>query len=143
MSVVKVMVERERPARTIAVGDRVAQDLTDNQLPPDIMIVDDRIMRREIPSITATADETVTVRNPPGTITDEAWHAVKAAVNNPQRTKITVEGEEDLLALVAVLEAPQGSLIFYGQPREGIVAVKATEEMKQKIVRIIGEMKRA
>jgi uncharacterized protein (UPF0218 family) len=143
MTVVKAMVEREKPAKTITVGDRVSQDLTDHQLAPDIVIVDDKIMRKEILPITAAADNTINVHNPPGTITAEARQAVATAMRSLQRTRITVDGEEDLLTLVAIAEAPRGSLVFYGQPREGIVAVKATEETKQKVERIIEQMQKA
>ena len=143
MTVVKAMVEKEKPAKTITVGDRVSQDLTDHQLAPDILIVDDKIMRKEIPPITAAADSIIKVHNPPGTITAEARQAVVTAMRSLQRTRITVDGEEDLLALIAIAEAPQGSLVFYGQPREGIVAIKATEETQQKVRRIIERMQKA
>ncbi|MGB9135633.1 MAG: GTP-dependent dephospho-CoA kinase family protein [Candidatus Bathyarchaeia archaeon] len=143
MTMVKAMVDREKPTKTIAVGDRVSQDLIASQLFPDVLIVDNRVMRKEIPPISATADKTINVNNPPGTITDEAWHAIETALKSPQRTKITVDGEEDLLTLVAILTAPQGSIVFYGQPHEGIVAVKATAKTKQKVERMVEDMKMA
>ena len=38
--------------------------------------------------------------------------------------KIVVEGEEDLATLPAILYAPPGSVVVYGQPDEGSVLVK-------------------
>jgi len=136
------MVEKEKPTKIITVGDRVTQDLTSNQLFPDVLIIDNRVMRKEITPISATAENNMNVQNPPGTITDEAWQAIETAMRESRRTKITVDGEEDLLTLVAVLAAPENSLVFYGQPHEGIVAVKATVETKQKIQSMIKEMKK-
>jgi uncharacterized protein (UPF0218 family) len=51
-----------------------------------------------------------------------------------------VEGEEDLLTIVAVLYAPDGSFVVYGQPNEGIVVVKATPEKKDEANKLLNEM---
>jgi uncharacterized protein (UPF0218 family) len=142
MIMIKAMVEKEKPAKIVTVGDRVTQDLTSNKLFPDVLIIDNRVMRKEITPISATAENTMNVQNPPGTITDEAWQAIETAMQESKRTKITVDGEEDLLTLVAVLAAPENSLVFYGQPHEGIVAVKATAETKQRVQNMIEEMKK-
>ncbi len=141
MKTLKTMVENKKPSKLVTVGDQVSQDLYNHHLLPDLLIVDNRIMRREIPPISATADKVVTVKNPPGTITDEARLAVEKAMNASERTKIVVDGEEDLLALVAVLTAPENSLILYGQPHEGIVVVKVSAKMKQKVRKIVEAMK--
>lgn len=138
---VKILIEKESPTKIVAVGDQVSQDLTNHSILPSILIVDNRIMRKKIPPISATADNIINVKNPPGTITDEAWASIKQAMKSSQRSKIIVEGEEDLLTLVAILEAPENSLVFYGQPHQGIVVVKVTEAMKQKARKIFEAMK--
>jgi uncharacterized protein (UPF0218 family) len=51
-----------------------------------------------------------------------------------------VDGEEDLLALVAVLSAPEDALVVYGQPHVGIVVVKVTEETREKMRHIVDAM---
>ena len=43
---------------------------------------------------------------------------------------VLIEGEEDLLTIPAVMEAPLGAVVFYGQPLEGVVAVRVDEESK-------------
>ncbi len=137
----KTLIEKEKPAKIVTVGDQVSQDLTDHSLLPDVLIVDNKIMRKEIMPISATADQIINVKNPPGTITDEAWLAIEKALASPRRTKIVVEGEEDLLTLVAILAAPENSLVLYGQPHEGVVTVKATAEMKRRVREIVEAMK--
>ncbi|MDI6805914.1 MAG: DUF359 domain-containing protein, partial [Candidatus Bathyarchaeia archaeon] len=54
-----------------------------------------------------------------------------------------VDGEEDLLTLIAVLYAPQNSFVVYGQPYEGIVVVKVTPEKKAEVSEILKTMETA
>lgn len=104
------------------------------------MIVDNKIMRKPIEPIKVKADKTLFLRNPPGTITDEAWCVIDEAFKLDGRVKISVEGEEDLLTLVAVLHAPENSIVIYGQPHEGVVIINVTRDEKTTIRRIIEEM---
>ncbi len=135
-------IEREKPRKIVAVGDQVSKDLTDHSFMPDILIVDNRIMREKVAPIPISADRILRVRNPPGTITDEAWEAIERAAQSSERTKIVVEGEEDLLALVAIIAVPEDSVIIYGQPRKGIVLVRATSEMKRLTSEMVALMDR-
>ncbi len=141
VTIVQALIEKEKPAKTVTVGDQVSEDLTSHGLLPHVLIVDNKIMRKEIPPIIATCDIVVNVKNPPGTITDEAWLTIERAMADSQRAKIVVDGEEDLLTLVAILTAPENSLVFYGQPHEGVVAVKTTAEVKRRIREIVDAMK--
>jgi uncharacterized protein (UPF0218 family) len=54
--------------------------------------------------------------------------------------KIIVEGEEDLAALPALMLAPEGALVLYGQPGEGIVAVRAGRESASRAREIYSRM---
>jgi uncharacterized protein (UPF0218 family) len=141
MTKVRALIEKEKPAKIVTVGDKVSQDLFNYDMLPNILIVDNKIMRKEIPPVSVTADKIMDVKNPPGTITGEAWSVIEKAMENSHRTKIVVDGEEDLLTLVAILTAPESSLVLYGQPCEGVVVVKATAEMKRKIREIVDAMK--
>lgn len=138
---IKTLIRKEKPPKIVTVGDKVSEDLTCNSLQPDLLIVDNRIMRKAICPISATADRIMTVKNPPGTITDQAWKAIMKAMKSSRSTKIVVDGEEDLLTLPAIISAPEGSLVVYGQPHEGVVVIEATEAMKQKVRKIVNAMK--
>ena len=50
---------------------------------------------------------------------------------------IKVKGEEDLLALPAILLAPLHSIMLYGQMDMGIVMVEVTEEKKKEVMEIL------
>lgn len=89
--------------------------------------------------------EIIKVKNPPGHITNELVNAVKDAysgiITDGRQRIIEVAGEEDLAGVPAVLLAPLGSLILYGQPGEGVVMVEVTEEKKEKLMRLIEQYK--
>jgi uncharacterized protein (UPF0218 family) len=46
---------------------------------------------------------------------------------------VLIRGEEDLVTAVLLLLLPLQSLIYYGQPGEGMVEVVVSEELKEKI----------
>jgi uncharacterized protein (UPF0218 family) len=53
---------------------------------------------------------------------------------------VVVDGEEDLLVLVAVLYAPVGGLVVYGQPGEGVVVVRVTDAKRAEALGILKGM---
>ena len=136
------IVEEEKPVKIIAVGDRVSLNLVKNGLFPHLLIVDNKIMRRSVSPILISVNRTFRVKNPPGTITTEALSTIEEALKQDYRTKIVVEGEEDLLTLAAVLYAPEKSFVVYGQPREGIVVVKVTKEKKAEAANFLKSMRK-
>ena len=134
------IIEKEKSPRIISVGDTVSKTLVTNNIFPQLSIVDNKVMRKSIKPITLGADETVMVENPAGTITEEALTAIQKALESRSRVKIVVDGEEDLLTLIAVLHAPENSFIVYGQPREGMVVVKATRGKKAEVAETLNAM---
>lgn len=140
MDRLKVLVETENPPCVVSVGDVVSKNLTENQVHPRLLILDNKVMRSKIKSIPLEADEEKHIKNPPGTITFEALNAIQEALKTNHRVKLVVEGEEDLLALAAILHAPLNSIIVYGQPQEGIVVVKATQQKKAEVAEILKAM---
>ena len=131
---------REKPAMIIAVGDVVSENMAKHGILTNLAIVDNRVMRQPRKPVVLNVNQTIHVKNPPGTITDEAWLAVKEALKQKRPVKIVVDGEEDLLTLVALLHAPLNALVVYGQPYEGIVAIKVTQQKRQKARRIMEAM---
>jgi len=137
----KELIKKEKPSMVISVGDIVSQRMIEHGLSLNVLIVDNKTMRKPIQPIMVDVDQTLYAENPPGTITDEAWAAIRQAVEQKGRTKVMVDGEEDLLTIVTVLSAPEDAFVVYGQPHVGIVVVKVTEETKEKMRRIVDAMK--
>jgi len=136
------MVKKERPPSIIAVGDTVSRNLAKNHIPANLSIIDNKCMRRNVQSTPFATEKTFHVKNPQGTITEEAVATVQEALQSSQRTKIIVEGEEDLLTLIAIMNAPQDSFVLYGQPHEGIVVVKVTQGKKTEISELLKAMEK-
>jgi uncharacterized protein (UPF0218 family) len=134
------IVKREKPPKVISVGDTVSRNLHGRQLKPQLSITDNKCMRKRVEPRVFSAENVVYVKNPQGTITEEAITAVREALESEEQTHIVVDGEEDLLTLVAVLYAPEKSLVVYGQPHEGIVVVKVTSEKKTEAAEILKAM---
>jgi len=133
---------RKKPVKLIAVGDQVSKNMLEHGIPLDVSIIDQRIMRNVTSPVNFKAENVFRTRNPAGTITDESWKTIKRAINCSGKSKVIVDGEEDLLTLVAVLSAPDGSIVIYGQPKRGVVIIEVNERIKQRFQEIIKEMKR-
>lgn len=131
------IIQKEKPAAIISVGDTVSKNLMESNVFPQLSIVDNRVMRRRIHPIPTKAEKVLYTKNPQGTITEEAITAIQEALKSNQHVIIVVDGEEDLLTLIAVLYAPYNSFVVYGQPREGIVVVKVTPEKKAEVSEVL------
>ncbi len=140
MKSLKGYIRNEKPSRIISVGDIVSQNLVEAGISVDILIIDNKTMRKTIQPITAEAQQTLYAKNPAGAITDEAWDAIKQALLDNVQTKIVIDGEEDLLTLVTVLSAPEDAFVVYGQPKVGVVLVKVTDESRKNMQRIVDLM---
>lgn len=143
MKKLKELIEKERPSIVVSVGDAVSNNMMRHGITSQVLIVDNKVMRDPIQPIAVDADQTLHLKNPPGTLAEEAWTVIRKALRGKERTKVLVDGEEDLLTLVAVLCAPDNSLVVYGQPHEGIVVVKVTEKTREKMRRIVDAMEQS
>jgi uncharacterized protein (UPF0218 family) len=132
-----------RPTRLITVGDVVTAGFIAAGVRPDVAVVDFFVMREPVTGdLKARIDslnvKVVHVKNPAGTLTPEMREAF---ANAKPPLKIIVEGEEDLAAIPAVLSAPQGSVVAYGQPGEGVVIIKVTESKRREFTDLLKEFK--
>jgi hypothetical protein len=82
-------------------------------------------------------------KNDPGTISLTAINALRSSfkkyISGDKKQIIIIKGEEDLLTLAAILLAPLGSLVLYGQWNLGVVAVEVTEERKKEIEKVLSK----
>ncbi|MFP8889975.1 GTP-dependent dephospho-CoA kinase family protein [Natrialbaceae archaeon A-CW2] len=120
----------------IAVGDVVTYHFLQADRQPDVALVDGQTKREavdaEIDRVVRDVEtgQTVTVTNPPAVLTESLLTALASALERPEPTTIFVEGEEDLAVLPALLAAPEGSSIVYGQPDQGMVHVVVDESTR-------------
>ncbi|KYK21311.1 hypothetical protein AYK25_08345 [Thermoplasmatales archaeon SM1-50] len=131
----------------VSVGDKVTYTVLKHGFNPLLCIVDFLLERKPYPLemkayIQGFEAIHLTIKNPPGTITDELWDAIKAVYQNPKTGPVCIEidGEEDLASLAAIYLAPPGVTVIYGLPNKGVVVVKATTAHKQKVQEVLDRM---
>ena len=66
--------------------------------------------------------------------------SIKDAFGTRKPARVLVNGEEDLLAIPAIIFAPEGSSLFYGQPGQGIVMVTVDTAAKLRSRAILKRM---
>ena len=141
MSKMRELVDKQKPPMVVSVGDMVSRNLHEYKIAHGVSIVDNLCMRKKIEPVKFGSEKVVVyVKNPQGTITDEAITVIKEALESKEHVHIVVDGEEDLLTLVAVLYAPEKAIVVYGQPSEGIVVVEVTPEKKAQAAQFLKAM---
>jgi uncharacterized protein (UPF0218 family) len=116
--------------KVYAVGDVVTQRLLHYGIIPALAIIDQRSMRAPCGDAPVYPSHRFSARNPPGVITDELIERIGQALRQ-EPAIIVVEGEEDLAVLPVVLGAPEGGILLYGQPNEGIILREISAEAKK------------
>lgn len=112
--------------KIISVGDATTARMVSFDLIPDLAVIDgkERRIKQYYPAKYEAAE--LQCVNPSGTISDEAVAIIRTALNLKPPVRVVVDGEEDMLALPVFTLAPIGSVVLYGQPLRGVVAVKIT-----------------
>lgn len=110
----------------ISIGDATTINIIQENIIPDLAIIDNQIERKKSPMDNEFSYDhaQLNAENPPGTITPELWKTINQAfelIKSGFNILIVVEGEEDLAVMPCVITAPQGSILLYGQPGEGVV----------------------
>ena len=129
--------ERAAPdAPIIAVGDVVTYHLREAGRVPDVALIDGRTKREattgDVAATLQALDADVTVPNAPGTLSADLIEALSGAIESGERRVIAVDGEEDLAALPAVVLAPDGATVVYGQPDEGMVRIAVDDAARDR-----------
>ncbi len=141
----ETMVERAKKCEDlVTVGDVVSLRMLENGITPRTMVYDLRTKREGmtgLPSaLTGVKGKDVLVRNPAGRIMPEMVRAIESSFASKEITKLRVEGEEDLAALVCAAVAPDGTCVAYGLPGKGVVFVNVDDKVRQKARTLIGQM---
>jgi uncharacterized protein (UPF0218 family) len=131
----------EKPPLLVLVGDTISRNAIQFGIRPDVIIIDNKEMREEAQEFSHGKSRVFRSTNEPATINFLAWQAVAEAIESGDGV-VLVNGEEDLLTLVAILVAPVGSIVAYGQPEKGIVLVRISDKKKDEIQSHIDRMKK-
>jgi pantetheine-phosphate adenylyltransferase len=150
--------DKKAPFSPILVGDRTLLQAIDQNLPFSLAVTDGKIERAIITSEEqARIDSHISTKkarvwqtsNAAGEISADAVAEIQNVLanirpkrnpsqNNSQHTNVLqVEGEEDLLTAALILGMPLFSTLYYGQPKKGLVKVVITEQIKEKVFKIV------
>jgi len=132
----KKLLEKKPPYRLYAVGDIAVQTLLDQNIALDIAIIDAKTSRQPYPYLKKRLSISQTIHNPASTITPDLISALTTSLKQPHQT-LFIKGEEDLAVLPLILLSPLQSAIFYGQPNQGLVYIKVTENSKAKAANLL------
>lgn len=128
-------------AKIIAVGDATTERLISFGIIPDIAVIDgkERRSKRQYPDNYQAKQ--IRCTNPAGTISKEAVDVLQDALKSDEPVRVLIEGEEDMLALPLFAMAPDGSMVLYGQPLEGLVVVKITPAKRRQAKDLMDRIK--
>lgn len=133
--------------KIIAVGDSVSASLINAGLFPTLIIWDGRTQRKPVGEATLRVLRKYApikkARNPAGMIAREAWTAVTEALNK-ERTSLFVDGEEDLLAIPAILNSEEGTMVVYGSPPgQGAILIVIDRKIKSAFQEILSKFEKS
>ena len=129
----------------IAVGDVVTQTFLDAAVLPKLMVIDGvtqrgAVVEGALENLPIHGVKHVEMDNPAGTISMQLISAMDSAIRGKGSTIIHVTGEEDLAALPAMILAPEGAAVCYGQPNRGVVVVVVTPVVRQRAKDILQQL---
>lgn len=139
-----VLFEPEGVGTIVAVvGDVCLANFRKNNWPYQLGVFDKRSERQAV-----TKAEIVNIQydatavNPAGTIQSETIQKLRELLKSidifgkSKAKHLFIEGEEDLVTAALILLLPLRSLIYYGQPGEGMVKVWVNERLKERIYKL-------
>ncbi len=146
-SVVKELlntIEKRKPPAIFSIGDIITRSLQKEGFVPAVSVVDGKSRREALKAEDVLLFESVSGEvypNAAGTIASRAVLRLKQLRDGYMNDKVhgimLVDGEEDLLALPAILIAPIGSIVAYGQYDLGVVSVTVTETVKNRVQELL------
>ncbi|MFC6786840.1 GTP-dependent dephospho-CoA kinase family protein [Halobaculum halobium] len=128
----------------VAVGDVVTYHLRVAGRDPDVAVIDGKTKREavgaEIAAVLDGENRRIEVDNEPATLSTAMLDALVDALASDGPVVIYVTGEEDLATVPAIVAAPEGASVVYGQPDEGMVLVDVTPDSKRKAGELLGKL---
>ncbi len=132
----------------ITVGDVTTKIFNEKSLEQNISVIDFKINREKkfasIKELGFVGDESIFyVDNPAGYISSNLFQKLSEIFQSRAKDKIIVQvnGEEDLAVLPLILISPLNTVIYYGQPSEGLVEVIVSESVKDKAYNFVSKFR--
>ena len=129
----------------VAVGDVSVKTLLDMSVVPDVGVIDGMTKREQLSASEQISgdkfDNMLNAINPPGYLTSSLISAIESALSYEDSSLIIVDGEEDLAPIIIHCLAPIGTIVLYGQPKQGVVVQITSLAVKQRCRNILCQFK--
>jgi len=138
---IAVLLKSEK-RRVISVGDSVSEALIKGDVKPSLIIWDGKTRRAPVSDskLLHAYSKPIRVKNPAATITKEAWDAVSRSLA-ANKASILVDGEEDLLAIPAIVNGADGDAVVYGLPGSGAILIVIDRKIRALFEGILSRFK--
>jgi cytidyltransferase-like protein len=147
---IRPALEKSRKHVVVTVGDITTQVFLHFGRVPNLAVIDLQVQRQPFQTLEKFGfpknADVVKVKSGPGFISESAVKAIHTwgeTAGPETSTVLLVDGEEDLLTLPSILNAPLGSLVYYGHPpstgQEGLVEVAVTQEKQDEIRSLLSQ----
>jgi len=128
----------------ITVGDETTKKFLDLGVIPSLSIVDLHIRRQKrhetLSEFGFEKDRKIYIaKNEAGTLDPSLFQVLKMHFTSGEKSVILVKGEDDLAVIPVILFAPLGTLVFYGQPDEGVVMLVVSEKLKEEMYVLVSD----
>lgn len=127
----------------IAVGDIAVYKLIEIKQTPNLSIYDLKTRREKIDKeiIVKLPKPDLILENPQGTIRSDTalkmHDEIRNSIQTNKKIAIKILGEEDLLAIPAILFAPIGSIVFYGIRNIGGIIITVNLNLKKEVEKML------
>ncbi len=119
---VEEFLKRKKFKKIICVGDSVSKEFFGTT-----KIFDGKIRRKKIK---VKIPWHLKAKNEKGKIEKNVWEKIKKAIK--ENKNLFIEGEEDLMAIPAVLLSPKNSVVIYGLFNKGVCAIEVSKKIKKR-----------
>ena len=141
VKLINMLSDDDSTPKVITVGDVTTQVFVELSFIPDIAIIDEHVQRKRVSLLEIENVSVIETSNQAGYIMQNAWiEIINSLKIEDKKIIIKIIGEEDLLVLPTILEAPLDSKVLYGQPNEGLVVVSVTEDIKKSVCELLRKM---
>lgn len=126
--------------KIVAVGDVTTDVLRKNGVDLLLEVVDLKTKRVSNGTFKHEA-WSLTISNPAGYITYELMEQIRLALSSGKKTRIEVDGEEDLSVIPIIFYAELNTLVTYGVPDTGIACIEVDDKVKEYTKNLMKRMK--
>ncbi|SMD30238.1 DUF359 domain-containing protein [Picrophilus oshimae] len=129
---------KKHGGRIITVGDVTTENLERAGLDIFIEVVDLKTKRGE--KTYNHRENSISIENRPGTISLSLIRAIESSIKSNKKTRIEINGEEDLAVIPIIFYGDINTLVVYGVPDTGMACIFINTEIKSMVTDILRDL---